>query len=141
MNHSLSGKPAKFEVRRMHMQITRSRDCACVIICNLEIGTQSQDSENALRNLEIAQIPRLRGTYTTYKICVYMDRIPSFCSIWLCTWFGLSEKIVVLFKPSTFCCFYPLMLLSDDGRLVRVLLYAGMLCVLKVWRWSKKLKC
>ena len=28
---------------------------------NLEIGTQSQDSENAQRNLEIAQIPRLRG--------------------------------------------------------------------------------
>ena len=31
---------------------------------NLKIGTQSQDSENALRNLEIAQILRLRETYT-----------------------------------------------------------------------------
>ena len=30
---------------------------------DLEIGTQSQDSENVQRNLEIAQIPRLRGTY------------------------------------------------------------------------------
>ena len=30
---------------------------------NLEIGTQSQDSENAQRNLEIAQILRLQGTY------------------------------------------------------------------------------
>jgi len=29
---------------------------------NLEIGTQFWDSENAQRNLEIAQIPRLRGT-------------------------------------------------------------------------------
>jgi len=31
---------------------------------NLEIGTQSQDSENVQRNLKIAQILRLRGTYT-----------------------------------------------------------------------------
>ena len=28
------------------------------------IGTQSRDSENAQRNLEIVQILRLRGTYT-----------------------------------------------------------------------------
>ena len=33
---------------------------------NLEIGAQSRDSENAQRNLEIAQILRLRGTYTLY---------------------------------------------------------------------------
>ena len=45
------------------MQIMRSRDCTGVI-CNLEIGTQSQDSENAQCNLEIAQILRLCGTYT-----------------------------------------------------------------------------
>ena len=50
------------EIRRLRMQITRSRDCARVL-CNLEIGTQSQDSENAQRNLEMAQILRLRGTY------------------------------------------------------------------------------
>ena len=31
---------------------------------NLEIGTQFRDSENEQRNLEIVQIPRLRGTYT-----------------------------------------------------------------------------
>ena len=30
---------------------------------DLEIGTQSQDSENVQHNLEIAQILRLRGTY------------------------------------------------------------------------------
>ena len=33
-------------------------------LCNLDIGTQSQDSENVQRNLEIVQIRRLRGTYT-----------------------------------------------------------------------------
>ena len=41
----------------------QSRDCAS-IVRNLEIRTQSRDSENAQRNLEIAQILRLRGTYT-----------------------------------------------------------------------------
>ena len=30
---------------------------------NLEIGAQFSDSKNAQRNLKIAQIPRLRGTY------------------------------------------------------------------------------
>ena len=30
----------------------------------IEIGMQFRDSENVQRNLEIAQIPRLRGTYT-----------------------------------------------------------------------------
>ena len=34
-----------------------------MLLRNLEIGTQFRDSENALRNLEIAQIPKLRGTY------------------------------------------------------------------------------
>jgi len=32
---------------------------------NLENGTQFLDSENMQRNLEIAQIPKLHGTYTT----------------------------------------------------------------------------
>ena len=45
----------------------RSRDCARVLR-NLEIGTQSQDSENAQRNFEITQIPRLRGTDTCGKL-------------------------------------------------------------------------
>ena len=40
----------------------QSRDYAS-IVRNLEIRTQSRDSENAQRNLEIAQILRLRGTY------------------------------------------------------------------------------
>ena len=38
---------------------------------NLEIGMQSQDSENAQRNLEIAQIARLRRDilqYVTFTI-------------------------------------------------------------------------
>ena len=42
--------------------VAQSRDCATTVR-NLEIGTQSRDSENAQHNLEIAQIPRLRGTY------------------------------------------------------------------------------
>ena len=51
---------------------TQSRDCAMqlrsleIAQCScayLEIGTQFEDSENALRNLEIAHIPKLRGTY------------------------------------------------------------------------------
>ena len=45
VDRSLSGAQAKLKVRRLHMQIT-----------------QSQDSENAQRNLEIAQILRLHGT-------------------------------------------------------------------------------
>ena len=36
---------------------------------NLEIGTQLPDSKNVQHNLEIAQIPKLRGTYN------YNDRI------------------------------------------------------------------
>ena len=39
---------------------------------NLENGTQSQDSENAQRNLEIVQIPRLRGTYILVSATVEM---------------------------------------------------------------------
>ena len=43
--------------------VAQSRDCT-TIMHNLEIGTQSQDSENVQRNLGIEQIPRLCGTYT-----------------------------------------------------------------------------
>ena len=32
--------------------------------CIFQIGTQFQDSENAQRNLDIAQVPKLHGTYT-----------------------------------------------------------------------------
>ena len=56
-----------------HTCVTQSPDCAYVLR-NLEIAhtcyaisrlpAQSRDSENAQRNLEIAQILRLRGTYT-----------------------------------------------------------------------------
>jgi hypothetical protein len=45
-----------------HNAVAQSRDCAA-LLRNLEIGTQFEDSENALRNLEIAHIPKLRGTY------------------------------------------------------------------------------
>ena len=50
-------------LRNLHTIVAQSRDHA-TIVRNLNIGTQSQDSENAQCNLEIAQIPRLRGTYT-----------------------------------------------------------------------------
>ena len=42
------------------------------LLRNLEIGTQFRDSKNALRNVEIAQIPKLRGTrihsYTSQQL-------------------------------------------------------------------------
>ena len=44
-------------------EIALSRDCVNPVR-NLEISTQFRDSKNVQRNLEIAQIPRLRGTYT-----------------------------------------------------------------------------
>jgi len=47
-------------ISRLRQRLAQSQDS----LCNLEIGTQFLDSENAQRNLEIAQIPRLRGTYT-----------------------------------------------------------------------------
>jgi len=40
---------------------------------NLEIGAQFPDSKNAQRNLEIAQIPKLRGTDTVCYIWLTMD--------------------------------------------------------------------
>ena len=69
VDHSLSGVQAKFV------------DCAHVL-CNLQIAhmcyaisrlpAQSRDSESAQRNLEIAQILRLRGTYICrcFTLCV-----------------------------------------------------------------------
>ena len=52
---------------------------------NLEIGTQSWDSEN-LCNLEIAQILRLCGT------CTYMIQTFKRLST-LCTWFSHADKL------------------------------------------------
>jgi len=46
---------------RLRTGAAQSRDCVN-LVRNLEIGTQFQDSENAQRNLKIAQIPRLRRT-------------------------------------------------------------------------------
>jgi len=40
---------------------------------NLEIGAQSPDSKNAQRNLEIAQIPKLRGTYMLLCSLIYIS--------------------------------------------------------------------
>ena len=47
-------------IPRLRKRIAQSQDW----LRNLGIGTQFRDSENAQRNLEIVQIPRLRGTYT-----------------------------------------------------------------------------
>ena len=54
------------ETRRVQLcmqqiEIALSRDCVNPV-SNLKIGTQFRDSENAQRNLEIVQIPRLRRT-------------------------------------------------------------------------------
>jgi hypothetical protein len=48
-----------------HNAVAQSRDCAA-LLRNLEIGTQFEDSENALRNLEIAHIPKLHGTCISF---------------------------------------------------------------------------
>ena len=53
-------------ISRLCTGAARSRDCA-LVPRNLETGTQFRDSENAQRNLEITQIPRLRGTYMSVK--------------------------------------------------------------------------
>jgi len=49
-------------ISRLCTGAAQSQDCVNPVH-NLEIGTQFWDSENAQRNLEIAQIPRLHGTY------------------------------------------------------------------------------
>ena len=46
---------------RLQIVLAQSRDRAN-ILHNLKIGTQFPDSENAQRNLKIAQIPRMCGT-------------------------------------------------------------------------------
>ena len=51
-------------ISRLRIWIAQSQDW----LRNLEVGTQFRDSENAQRTLEIAHIPRLRGTYTQNKI-------------------------------------------------------------------------
>ena len=45
-------------ISRLCKRIAQSQDC----LRNLKIGTQFRDSENALHNLEITQISKLRGT-------------------------------------------------------------------------------
>ena len=49
-------------ILRLRTGATQSQDCVN-LARNLEICTQFLDSENVLRNLETAQIPRLRRTY------------------------------------------------------------------------------
>ena len=65
----------------------------------------------------------VRFIYIIYKTCVYMYTIRSFVQYGfeleaykLNSWLGLSENIVALFHSSTLCYFYPLILLSDDGK-------------------------
>ena len=67
------GRTGVCDLEIAHTCLTQSLDCAYVLR-NLEIAhtcyaiprlpAQSRDSENAQRNLEIAQILRLRGTTT-----------------------------------------------------------------------------
>ena len=86
VNHMVKVKSSKIAqyvcaISRLHKHIAQSQDC----LHNLEIGTQFRDSENALRNLEIAQIPKLRGTDTCGKspgtlalLAVPIPRSPTF---------------------------------------------------------------
>ena len=73
VDHSLSDVQSHTDLEIAHMWFTQSRDCAqalrnheiahtCYTIPRLP--AQSRDSKNAQRDLKIAQIPRLRGTYT-----------------------------------------------------------------------------
>ena len=76
VDHSLSGVQAH-AILRLRTRVTQSPDCAHVLP-NLEIvqtcytisrlPVQSRDSENAQRNLEIAQILRFHGTYILSQI-------------------------------------------------------------------------
>ena len=46
----------------------------CQHIANLEFGMQFPDSESVQRNLEIVQIPRLRGTYIPeHTVITHLD--------------------------------------------------------------------
>ena len=62
-----------FQAKKYHLFKTIFFLCIdpTVWLRNLEIGTQFQESENAQRNLEIAQIPKLRGTY----IHIHLERV------------------------------------------------------------------
>ena len=60
-------------ISRLRTGAAQSQD-GVIPVRNLKIGTQFRDSENALRNLEIAQIPKLRGTYTFTLGCSQMFR-------------------------------------------------------------------
>ena len=69
VNHMAKVKSSKIAqyvcaISRLRKRIVQSQDC----LHNLEISTQFRDSENALRNLEIAQIPKLRRTNTNVYV-------------------------------------------------------------------------
>ena len=67
-------------------------------LCNLEIGAQSRDSENAQRNVEIAQILRLRRIYIlVWNVSVYLH----FSSLFEDVSFTKPTKC---FKLSYSCC-------------------------------------
>ena len=55
-------------ILRLHKRLIQSQDW----LRNLEIGSQFLDSQNAQCNLEIAQIPRLRGTYA--YVCMHVSQ-------------------------------------------------------------------
>jgi len=57
---------------------------------NLEIGTQFPDSENAQRNLEIVQIPRLHRIFIFQVVC---QRIRLYAESHLNIWLALLHKL------------------------------------------------
>ena len=87
-------------------------NCACAIskcilqsldwLCNLEIGMQFPDSENAQCNLEIARIPGLRGTCTYYT-----QNMKCSCK--------LTAPLL-----GDMCCITKGLFLGDSGRMVTV---------------------
>ena len=87
----------------MHVNHAILRLCMCVAqsldwLCNLEIGAQSRDSENAQRNVEMAQILRLRRIYIlVWNVSVYLH----FSSLFEDVSFTKPTKC---FKLSYSCC-------------------------------------
>ena len=73
------------------------------------IVVQSRDSENTQRNLEIAQIPRLRGTYTVLFICII--HVPYYSGIQYLAW--LYTALLIDYLEEFFHYLFPCLLLQS----------------------------